>query len=332
MMLRRDWAMSVAVTMLLGLVSLTSAGAARAADGDYPTRAIDLVVTFPPGGASDQAARIAADYLSRKWGRPINVVNRPGGSGVVGVTSVLMAPPDGYTIMLHSFANTAVTAVQADAPYKWDSLNPIGLLASSPMALTVPADSPWKSLPEALDAARRNPEAFTYGVGGVAAPSVIAFAKLFGAAEIDSRRLRRVMFTGGAPTLAANAGGHVTFASQTIAESRNLIEAGKLRALIVGSRTRLAEFPDVPTAAEVGYPDYGVPTWLGFSGPPKLPEAVVRSWSEGLRAASEDPEVIEKLSRMLAVVDYKTPAEFLAFCKEQYTTMRAIAKQEGLRK
>lgn len=317
--------------LVLGVSAMASA-CGPGGTSQYPTKPVDLIVTFSPGGASDQTARIVADYLTKKWVQAVNVVNKPGGSGAVGVTAALTAPADGYTIMLHSFANTVVPAVQSDAPYKWDDLKAISMIQSSPDGFTVPADSPYKTLKEALEAAKANPEKFSYGVGGVASPAVLGFAKLFAAAGVDATRMRRVIFDGGGPTLTANAGGHVDFACQPMSEAVALVKAGKLRYLALASQKRMSDFPDVPTAKEAGYPDFDVSTWNGFSGPSKLPDAVVAKWADAVKQASQDAEIVKKFKNISSIVDYRDPAAFKKFWEDQYTTMRTIAEKQGLRK
>jgi tripartite-type tricarboxylate transporter receptor subunit TctC len=295
--------------------------------GTYPSKSIDLIVPFNPGGASDMTARIAQPFLIKKLGQTINVVNKPGGASAVGATYVLTSPPDGYTILLHSFANTTVPAIQPDAPYKWDDPTPLGLLMFGPLVFAVPADSPYKTLKDVLDALKKNPGEIKYGAGGIGSPSIVGIYKLLQAEGIDPARVGSVQFNGSGPTLAAVAGGHVAFSAESVGGTIPLVQAGKLRALAISSPTRFPEFPDLPTGKELGYPQFSVMTWNGFSGPPKLPDAVVKKWSEAIKEASEDPEVIKRFRARKAIVMYKSPAEFKELWEDQYTTLRSMHKK-----
>lgn len=331
--LMRRWRVAWLASALLATLAFSlSAGCGAAAPPQYPNKPIDVVVTFAAGGASDQTARIVADYLTKKWGQAVNVVNKPGGSGAVGVTAVLPAAPDGYTILLHSFANTALPATQSDAPYKAEDPTPLGLIMSSPSVFTVPADSPWKTLKDAIDAIKKDPESIKYGVGGAASPSVFAAAKLFEGAGIDPTKPKKVIFDGGAPTMAATAGGQVAFATQPIIEAQALIKAGKLRGLAFSSDKRVPAFPDIPTGKELGYPQYDIGTWNGFSGPPKTPDSAQQKWAQGLAEAAKDAEVVKKFEATYSLVDYKSPADFKKFLEDQYNTMKSIAEKQGIRK
>lgn len=298
----------------------------------YPARAVDVIVPFAPGGPTDLVARITSAYLSKKWGVPLNVVNKPGGSTVVASSAMLTSRPDGYTILTHSLAVTLAPAVQTGAPYKWDDPTPLGLVMSIGMVFTVPADSPWKTLKEAVEGIKQKPEAIKLGTGGAASPGLFTVAKLLQASGIDPAKPGRVIFDGDAPMLAAMAGGNVAFGAPVISAAIPMIAAGKIRPLAVTTANREPRLPDVPTASEVGYPGYLSVTWNGFSGPPKLPEAVVRKWAEGLAGLTQDPESVKKFQDMTAVVTYKNPAELKKFWEEEYTSARSIAEKLRIRK
>lgn len=327
--LRGSFAWRTAAGLMLAL-SISWAGVSGG--GEYPAKAVDVVVPYAPGGGNDLFGRIAAQYLAKKWGKPINVVNKAGGSGVVGVMALLAAPPDGYTVMTLGPGNVGMLAVQSDTPYKLDDLLPLAMMAGNAQAFTVPFDSPWKTLKEAVEAIKRDPDKVKYGVGGAASPPVFAVAKLFQSAGIDVKRPGRVIFNGGAPTLAATAGGQVAFACQSTTEAFALIRAGKLRALAVSSPERAKMLPDVPTGKEAGYPAFDTVSWYGIAAHGKAPEAVAKKWADGLKDAARDPEVIKKLDDISAFVIYKDSAEFKAFLQKEYALNLSVAKETGLRK
>lgn len=298
----------------------------------YPTRAVDVVVTFAAGGAGDTWVRIIMPYLSHKWGVPVNVVNRPGGSGVVGIMSVLTARPDGYTILFDGLAVPAVTAVQSNTPFNYNDTTPIAKITSAPLAFAVPPDSPWKTLPQALEDIKQKPEAYKAGVGGAGAPAVFGLAKMFETIGIDAARVPRVVFDGSTPTMAALAGGHVQYTSQPLSDTVPLASAGKLRILAISAVDRIKEVGEVPTGKELGYPSYDLGTWGVIHGPKGLPAPIVQKWSEGLQEALRDPGVVEKLAARQTVPDWLSPADTAKFMEAEYTMRRGIAERLGLRK
>jgi len=271
-------------------------------------------------------------YLSKKWGVPINVVNKPGGSGVIGTMAVLTSAPDGYTIVVDGHIIPAVTAVQVSCPFKWDEPTPIAKMLSGPFAFAVPVDSPWRTLKEALEVIRKNPESITAGVGGVSMPAVFALAKLFESVGIDFKRMNRVIFDGSTPTMAALAGKHVMLTSQPLIDAVALLKAGKIRLLAVSSSRRSPTLPDIPTGKELGYPAYDRQTYGGIAGPSNLPPAIARIWAEGLKEALEDRSIVEKLEARETMVDFLGPEEHRKFLETQYKENLAIAERLGLRK
>jgi putative tricarboxylic transport membrane protein len=334
-MIRR---MGVAEVFRMSLVLLALAGmlgaaiAAGAAEPVYPKRAIDAVVPISAGGATDTWARTILPYLSKKWGMPINVVNKPGGSGVIGTVAVLTSAPDGYTVVVDGHIIPAVTAIQADCPFKWDEPTPIAKMVSGPLAFAVPADSPWRALKDALEDIRKNPEAIKAGLGGVSMPAVFGLGKLFDAAGIDFKRVNRVIFDGSAPTMAALAGKHVMLTSQPLIDAIALLRAGKIRVLAISSARRSPNLPDIPTGKELGYPGYDRQTYGGLNGPANLPPAIAKILADGLKEALQDRGIIERLEARETMVDFLGPEEHRKFLETQYRENLAIAERLGLRK
>jgi tripartite-type tricarboxylate transporter receptor subunit TctC len=322
----------IALLIVCGVLSLVATPPARAADVTFPKRAIDVVVPISAGGAGDTWVRTIMPYLSKKWGVPINVVNRPGGSGVIGIVSVLSSAADGYTVAYDGHIIPAVPAVQADCPFKWDEPTPIAKIASAPLAFAVPADSPWRTLKEALEDIRKNPEAIKAGVGGVSMPAVFGLGKLFNSVGIDFKRVNRVIFDGSAPTMAALAGKHVMLTSQPLIDAIAMLKGGKIRILAISSSTRSPNLPDIPTGKELGYPAYDRQTFGGIAGPANLPPAIVKIWADGLREALQDKSIIEKLEARETIVDFVGPEDDRKFLETQYRENLAIAERLGLRK
>jgi tripartite-type tricarboxylate transporter receptor subunit TctC len=319
-----------AIAVVAGVLAGT-APAARAQE--YPSRPVELVVGFAPGGGADNAARLIATYASQKWGHPVNVVNMPGASGITSTRQVLNAKPDGYTLFMDVHATSSMLfAVQSDLPFKFEEKTPIGLVTLDPVIYSVKPDSPWKTLRDVGEAAKANPKAFRYPLGGIAAVASFAVPQFLHAAGVPVGETNRVVFAGGAPALAALAGGHVDFAGQQWSESAGLILGKKIRALAVVHPARLPGFPDVPTAKEAGFPDLNVTGWHGISGPPKLPAAVVARWAALLEMAGKDPAFQERAEKIYKIIAIKGPEAFWQFQQEEYKRFLPVAIQLGIRK
>jgi tripartite-type tricarboxylate transporter receptor subunit TctC len=328
----RVW-LAVSGAVGLALVLFAGPGAAPAAAPTYPARPVDMVVAFAPGGGADVTARLVATYLSKKWGQPINVVNRPGGGGILGTHEVLAARPDGYTLMMDNHAvNAMLAASQTDLPFKWDERTPIARVTFDPVFYCVKFDAPWQSLKEVVAHIKANPKTLRWGTAHAGGISTFAITQFFAAAGVDLAQTNRVIFPGGAPTLTALAGGHVDFAGQQWSEVRGLVAGKKIRALAVVLPQRVKEFPDVPTAREAGFPELDVVGWQGVTGPPGLPAEVVERWDEAIRGAAADPAFLEQAAKIGKVIAYLGPQDFRKFMFAEYDKYLPLAIKMGLRK
>lgn len=320
--------------ILLVLATAALAGCAQQpAASAYPTKPIEIIVPFAAGGGTDVVSRIAGEYVSAKWGQPINVVNKPGGGGTPGTVEVIQAKPDGYTLTMLSASTSILNpALQSDLPYKWNDMTYMARLVLSPLALVVKADSPYNTLKDLVEAIKKDPSKFKYGSSGVAGPSTFGTAQLLESAGIDPTKVDRVPFDGGAPTVAAVAGGHVDFAAQNLSEVLSLVTGGKLRALAVTTPERVAELPDVPTAKESGYEGFKQVGVFGLAGPAKLPESVVSKWESVLTEAMNDAAFKEKLIKTGNIPAYQGAKEYTAWTEDQYKSAYDLAVKLSLRK
>jgi tripartite-type tricarboxylate transporter receptor subunit TctC len=304
-----------------------------AAQPAYPTRPVEIIVGYAPGGGADVAARLIAAHAAKKWGQAVNVVNMPGASGITGALRALNARPDGYTLLLEPHATASMLfAVESDVPFKMDGKTPIGLITLDPVIYTVKADSPWKSLADVAAAARANPKAFRYGIAGVSGVAAFSVSQFLFGAGIPVADTNKVVFTGGAPALTALAGGHVDFAGQQWSESAGLLQGGKIRGLAVVNPARLPGLPDIPTAREAGFPDLDVVGWQGLVGPPKLPAAIVAKWTALIEEASKDPAFLEQAQKVSKVIAYKGPEAYWQFQQDELKKYLPLATRMGIRK
>ncbi len=326
---RPRWRLATALAVL----GLGVASGAPDAQPQYPTKPVELIVGFAPGGGADVAGRLIAAYASKKWGQTVNVVNMPGASGITATLHALNARPDGHTLFVDAHAvSSMLFAVQSDVPFKMEAKTPIALVTLDPVIYTVKEDSPWKSLSDVAAAAKANPKAFRYALGGVAGVASFSVSQFLYAAGVPVAETNRVVFTGGAPALTALAGGHVDFAGQQWSESAGLIQGRKIRGLAVVHPTRLSGLSDIPTAKEAGFPELDVVGWQGVSGPPKLPAHVVLKWAALVEKASKDPAFLEQALRLNKVIAYKGPEAFWRFQEEEAKKYLPLAVKMGIRK
>lgn len=276
----------------------------------YPTRAIEIICPYGPGASTDLVDRITAAYMNKKWGVPINVVNKPGGNTVPACLEVYNAAPDGYTLFGDSLpATSLLPIVVKNLPFKILDRTFIGMMALSPMVVMVPFTSPIKSMKELETEAKKDPGNFTWtSIGGSAAIDFL-LRQVFKAFDIDVLKTKPIMCKGGAEAAVLTAGGHVKMGGGTVSGALAGIKAGTIRAFAVTSKQRWPELPDVPTTEEVGYPTVTIQNRLGISGPPKVPSYVVDIWEKALQEMIKDPDVITKLKNIGAIPFYANARE-----------------------
>ena len=179
---------------------------------------------------------------------------------------------------------------------------------------------------------KKDPTKFSYGTSAPGGPSTFAISALLDAAGVDPNKVARIVLQGGAPIVAAIAGGHVSFAAQNLSEVLSLIEAKKIKGLAVTTDTRLKALPDVPTGKESGFPAFNLVGYHGIVGPAKLPDFVIKKWDEGIREALKDAHFVADMEKAGLFAAYLGPADFKAVQKERYESNLRLAEKLGLRK
>lgn len=257
---------------------------------DYPAKSIKFVVPFPPGSGTDTSARYFGRKLTELTGQPVVVENRPGANGFIAVQQVLAAPADGYTIFVGSNSTLAVNvALFKKLPYNPQvDLAPLSMMMRAPTVVVVPANSPYKTLPELVAAAKAQPGKLNHG-GGSAGYQLMNEA-LNERAGID---IRNVPFKGASEALTAVASGTVDVAFADITASTELVKSGRLRALAVASDRRAPALPSVPHMGESGQPGFGAYVWVGAMAPARTPKPVVDKLSALLAQIERMPETRE---------------------------------------
>jgi tripartite-type tricarboxylate transporter receptor subunit TctC len=319
--------MCICVVLLLGILSL--GWAAEVKIPKYPAKGVDAVVPFAPGAGTDLMGRVMAEGLSKKWGYPVNVVNKPGGNTIIGTNDVMRATPDGYTILVDTLGSSSMQVGMKDLPYKVEQRTFMVRAAASPMAFIIPQNSPWKTLKDLAEAAKKDPGSLTWTSLGGTSGTDLAMGQFFGASGIDVPKTKMVTFPGAGPASNAVAGGHVQFSAATAGTILPLVASKNVRCIGVTSSERLKELPDVPTTTQQGFPSVNTVFWIGFSGPPGLPPHVVKAWAETVSIVLKDPDVLTKLARITSMPAFLGPEEFKKFIFDEAQVIKELIGVKG---
>ncbi len=317
----------IVASLLAGVMSAALYGfsADSRAQPKYPTRPINVVVPFTPGGSTDLAARAMATFLQKKWGVAVNVVNKPGGNTIPGTLEVYTSPPDGYTILADGLPmSSLLDVVVKDLPFKVMDRTFVAMTVYNPLITIVPASSPYKTLQDMIADAKKDPENFTWdSLGGVSGDDFVG-RMIMNAAKIDIAKTKPVMSKGGSAAAILVAGGNMKMGNPASISALPHIQAGTVRALAVALKERDPLLPDVPTYAELGYPSVYCPFWLGVSGPPKLPAHVVQAWSTAIAEMMKDPEYLDLIKKQLFRPFFHGPKEMVEYIKKESEFARVV--------
>lgn len=287
----------------LGATMLLSTGLARASD--YPQRPIEVVVPASAGGSTDAVARAFAETIRKYLPQPLVVNNKPGASGVVGMTDVMNAKPDGYKICM-AITELSILPHLGLSKFNHTAFKPIALLSADGATVTVRADSPWRTLEDFLAAAKAKPGQLNIGNSGNGSVWHLAAAAL---EESTKTKFGHVPFQGGAPAVLALLGGHVDAVTVSVGEVATHVQAGKLRILGVMADKRTRGYEQVPTLKERGI-DLSVAGWRGLLAPKSTPDDVVATLRAATRKAVEDPALQELMDKLILTMLYLDAPEF----------------------
>jgi len=312
---------------LLGMLGVLSALPSVAQN--YPARPITLIVPWGAGGGTDATARIIGSLLEKDLGQPVTVVNRTGGSGVVGHAAIASAQPDGYTIglatveigMMHWQGLTELTSA---------SYTPIGLVNADPAGVQVRADSPYKTVNELLAAIKANPGKFKASGTGQGGIWHLAIAGLLRDQKIDPAALPWVPSNGAAPGLQDMVAGGIEVAPVSLPEARSLIDAGKVKSLAIMNDKPSALYPNVPTLKSAIGSDWTMAAWRGIVAPKGLPAPVRDKLAEAVRKVATSKEYTDFMASRGFGVIYAGPDDFAKFMVKSNTELGATMKAVGL--
>jgi tripartite-type tricarboxylate transporter receptor subunit TctC len=301
---------------------------AKAVEDSYPSRPITILVPFPPGGSSDIVMRVASQKAAEVLKQPVIIENRPGGAGNLAALTIKHTPPDGYLLMMghtgtHAINPTLYSNLGFDPIGDFEPITP--LIAFNNILL-VPAGSPAKSVKELVELAKSKPAGLSYGSQGVGTGGHllgVIFAKHAGI------KLLHVPYRGIAPAVIDAVAGRVDFIFSSYLSSAGYIESGKLRMLAIAGSARHPRIPDVPTMAEVGYPDVQMQQWFGLFAPAGTPRPIVEKLNAAFVSALNSDDVKSKLLPQVAFVVSGRPEDLASMVKRDIVRLGQVVRDSG---
>ena len=316
------------IVLLAGI--LFALGIGQGFAQDYPSRQIEIIIPFPPGGALDTVFRIFQSPLAAALGVPIFLTTKGGAAGALGTDYVAKAKPDGYTLLAGTSSSLLVAvAVNAAITYRYQDFTPIHLLASDPILICSLPEAPWKNLDELVDHARKNPGKLSYGSTGMGTTSFFTMELFKLSYGLD---IVPVHFQGSGPVKTAILGGHVNLCSTTFGPMASLVKSGKITPLVTSALERIPDYPEIPTLVERGFADASMNMWMGLFAPAKCPRTVVEKLVGATAKAIKDPSIAAQLRKTEVLSDYRTGEETLKLIEKDWKMINQVVQKLGIGK
>ena len=311
--------------LALGVLAMPAAIHAQA----YPTKPIRLILPFPPSGGTDTLGRGIAQTLSAQIGQQVVADNRPGAGGNLGLELASKAPPDGYTMVLSSPLIAIGPMLFAKLNYDAEKeLAPVTMVGLARKLIVVHPNVPAKTLKELVTLARKNPGKLNFGSGGVGTSNHLTAELLKSVAGIN---IVHVPYKGTVPALTALVSGEVDMVLGSMAPFLPLVKSGRVRPLAVLSETRVAVLPELPTAAEAGFPGVTDDTWYGMFVPVATPRDIVNRLNQELHRTLQNPELRQRLETVGIETRTSTPEELGRFVKSESARFGKVIKSAGIK-
>jgi tripartite-type tricarboxylate transporter receptor subunit TctC len=295
----------------------------------YPDRIIRIVVPFAPGGGTDVVARTLAQELARDLGASVIIENKPGAGTIIGTQSVATSTPDGYTLLMGTFANAVNPSLNAKLPYDaHKDFAAVALIARSFNLVVVNTASPIKSIADLIAAAKAEPDKLSYGTYGTGTSAHLAGELFKHMAKVN---LTTVPYKGAAPAITDLLGGQIQVIFTTVASAASLVAAGQLRAIAVTSAERSPAFPQLPTVSEAGVPGYAAEAWYGLYAPAKTPPDIIDRLNKSAAKAVQS-EAFRKLGVNEGLVMVAEPPEALdRYFNVEEARWRKVIEDAGIK-
>src|SRR3954466_14636393 len=317
------------VTRLLALFSLCCSMASALAQS-WPAKPVTLIIPFPPGGSTDIIGRIAADGLQKELGQPFVVDNRGGAGGAIGAKALADAAPDGYTLGIATISTHVVNPI-VHHDLRYDALADftfVAEIASVPNVVSVHPSVPARTLAELVAYAKQHPGKLNFGTPGVGSLGHLIGETFKYSAKID---MTHVPYRGAGPALNDALAGQVQVLFDNLPSSLPHIQPGRLRALAVAAKKRVASLPDVPTFAESGHPLVNDPSWFGLIGPARLPDEVTKRLYSALLATLKQPEVQKRIADNASLPVGNSPEAFRKVVADALDNTRKVVREANLK-
>ena len=315
------------------MAALAAAAAIAATPGrardQYPSKPIRWVVGFPAGGGSDFLARTVANALSEQMGQPIIIENRPGAGAMIAAGLAARAPADGYTLWTGDMATLVFNPMTyRKVPYKISDFQPVGLMGRFNMVVATGAGTGIDSIAQAIDAMRKSPGKYSYGSVGAGTPHHFVMELFKRSAGLN---VVHVPYKGLAPVVQDLIGGQIQFAPIDSASAQAHVQGGKLKALALTSRNRLAAFPGVPTLMQLGLKEVEMYAWQGLLVQADTPKTVVDVLAQNLQRALQRPDVRKSLVEYGLEITPSSPPELASYIEQQTKLWGEIVRASGIR-
>lgn len=318
-----------ALTVALGLLGLIGGNSPAPAQAVYPEKSLQLIVPFPPGGASDVVARIIGGELETRLGKPVIIMNRPGGGTTIAAKEVARSAPDGYTLFFSSNSSfTLPAAVKESVPYDAaKDFEPLGQVGKITLVLVTYKDNPVKDVAALVAEAKANPDKLSLASFGAATVSHFAGELFKSAAGI---KMVHLPYKGSAPAMNDLIGKHIQYHVDTVIAVKPQIEAGTVKVLAVFSAKRTPFLPDVPTLAELGYANIDFASWGAVVAPKGLPPAVHDKLSATLEETINNPSVAERFAKVGFEPGFARYSDWAGAIGKETAEMKEIAQKAGI--
>ncbi len=297
---------------------------------DYPTKPVRIIVPYAPGGIVDTSARVVGQKLSERWGQQVVVENRPGGNGFIGTTAAAKSPADGYTFLVaHTGEFSVAPAVFPKLPFDLDrDFTTITMITEAPMVIVVNSNTPYKSLPELIAAAKAKP-----GTVGVSTPGTgtINHLVLEWMNLVTGAKFLHVPYKGGAPAITATAGGEIPAGKAAMGSAMPHIKSGRVRVLAVTTAERSFVDKSWPTMMEAGVPGVSSSIWAGIFAPKGVPAPIIDKVYKDIAEVLKLPDVKERFAAGGGVTVGMPPPEFAAAIRKEAAGLRIVVAKAGVK-